>query len=365
MLDLLYRPTKIQNEKINNFDLIRLFAALQVVLIHGAEHFHVSLGPLAILRLFPGVPIFFFISGFLITQSWENIKVDKVKTFTLNRIFRLYPGLTICLLVSLALVFSTGYIQKQSISFPQLGLWGLAQLTFVQFYNPDFFRSYGVGVVNGSLWTICVELQFYLVTPLIVWLIRKHRWTAVAIFLFSVVLHSINENFNPKDTLGWKLFAVTFAPWVFMFMAGAYVALHKGIRDFVCGFNTIFLLLLALLIGWLCVHFHLGGGNGTPLPAFLLLAALILKLAFTKPTLANSLLNRNDISYGIYIYHMPIINWILYEGYAQHLTALAITLGAVITASFLSWKLIESPVLRRKKVTLQADSSKVSSSAAH
>jgi peptidoglycan/LPS O-acetylase OafA/YrhL len=358
MLNLIYRPTAIQNEKINNFDLIRLFAALQVVLIHGAEHFHVSLGPLAILRLFPGVPIFFFLSGFLITQSWENIKADKLKTFTLNRVFRLYPGLTVCLIVSLALVFSTGYIQRQSITFPQLGLWGLAQLTFVQFYNPEFFRSYGVGVVNGSLWTICVELQFYLVTPIVVWLLRKHIWVGAVIFVGSVFLHAMNENFNPRDTLGWKLFAVTFAPWVFMFMAGAYVALNKGIRDFVCGFNVLLLLVLALLAGWLCVHFRLGGGNGTPLPAFLLLAALVLKLAFTKPTLANRLLNRNDISYGIYIYHMPIINWILYEKYAQNLTALIITLVLVIVAAFISWKIVESPVLRRKKVTLQSHSVK-------
>jgi hypothetical protein len=44
---------------------------------------------------------------------------------------------------------------------------------------------------------------------------------------------------------------------------------------------------------------YLGGENATPLPAFLLLADLILKLAFTRPTLANSLLKRNDISYSI------------------------------------------------------------------
>ncbi len=61
----------------NNFDLIRLFAAFQVALVHvfhimEIETAWVGSFILHLLYLFPGVPIFFFISGFLISRSYEN-----------------------------------------------------------------------------------------------------------------------------------------------------------------------------------------------------------------------------------------------------------------------------------------------------
>ena len=63
--------------KVNNFDLIRLIAALQVVFDHCLDHLKIDqkwffLSEIS--RLFPGVPIFFFVSGFLISKSYENNK---------------------------------------------------------------------------------------------------------------------------------------------------------------------------------------------------------------------------------------------------------------------------------------------------
>ena len=74
----------------NNFDLIRLFASLQVVCVHLIEHFNVgSLNWLIqILAIFPGVPIFFFVSGFLISASWERNPV--FQRFVKNRILRTF-----------------------------------------------------------------------------------------------------------------------------------------------------------------------------------------------------------------------------------------------------------------------------------
>ncbi len=59
----------------NNFDLIRLIAAFQVLIWHGAVHFEVSdkiHDFLVVFYHFPGVPIFFTISGFLISFSLER-----------------------------------------------------------------------------------------------------------------------------------------------------------------------------------------------------------------------------------------------------------------------------------------------------
>ena len=56
----------------NNFNLIRLFAALQVAIVHSASYLNIDIQYLKFLDLFPGVPIFFFISGFLMIKSFKK-----------------------------------------------------------------------------------------------------------------------------------------------------------------------------------------------------------------------------------------------------------------------------------------------------
>ena len=72
----------------NNFDLVRLFAAFQVALNHSIKHLKVGDGVFVavndLLKLFPGVPIFFFVSGFLISRSFE--RNSAVSYFVHNRI---------------------------------------------------------------------------------------------------------------------------------------------------------------------------------------------------------------------------------------------------------------------------------------
>ena len=76
----------------NNFDLIRLAAASQVMLLHGITHLEVD-APLLeqFVAYFPGVPAFFLISGFLISASWE--RNSDLRIFTANRALRIFPAL--------------------------------------------------------------------------------------------------------------------------------------------------------------------------------------------------------------------------------------------------------------------------------
>jgi peptidoglycan/LPS O-acetylase OafA/YrhL len=308
---------------------------------------------LNVLRWFPGVPVFFFISGYLISQSWQNIKTDRVRVFASNRFLRLYPALFVCFFITLASIVGSGYIAAQGITIKQIVIWSVAQLTVVQFYNPDFFRGYGIGVVNGNLWTICVELQFYVLTPLVVWMISKRKWLAIVVCLGSLVLHIVNEHFNPRNTVAWKLFAIMFAPWIYMFIVGAYVASNTALRNYLCSLNPYLVLAAALSTGAVSEHFHLGAGNGSTLPAFLALSTLAMNLAYRQPTLANSILKRNDYSYGIYIYHTPVLNFLVYKGFDSTLPTFLLAIAIVAVLAALSWHLIESPALRRKKATLR------------
>ncbi|WP_066801051.1 acyltransferase family protein [Sphingomonas soli] len=196
----------------NNFDLIRLFAATQVAIAHTAEHLNFHFGFLKVLEYFPGVPVFFFISGYLIYKSYANIRENNLRIFFTNRILRLYAALYACFFLTVASIYLSGYFSAHEVSFKQLAVWTFTSLTFFQFYNPDFLREYGVGAINGSLWTIAVELQFYILTPILFIAYKKYRKIALAIFIFLIAINAANTFLNIKDGMLFKLFSVSFIP---------------------------------------------------------------------------------------------------------------------------------------------------------
>ena len=185
----------------NNFNLIRLFAALQVAIVHSAAYLNIDIKYLKFLDLFPGVPIFFFISGFLIIKSFKKIKNDKLKNFFYNRILRIYPGLYFCFILTFLSILFSKYLNNIDINYYRLFLWLVTQLSFFQFYNPDFFRGYGTGVTNGSLWTISIEIQFYLLIFIVYMLLNKYKKLLIVIFSTFIILNIVNAIFNEKITI--------------------------------------------------------------------------------------------------------------------------------------------------------------------
>lgn len=59
-------------------------------------------------------------------------------------------------------------------------------MSVVQFYNPDLLRGYGVGVLNGSVWTIPVELQYYAVLPLLYLAVKAFKGTRAAWLVLAI-----------------------------------------------------------------------------------------------------------------------------------------------------------------------------------
>jgi len=347
--------------KENSLDAIRLLAATQVAVLHTCEFMFVERTGgvfFELLRLFPGVPIFFFVSGYLISKSYES--TPNIAEYAKNRGLRLYPALIICVAINLVMVWSTGYFSNLSISGLDIGILFFAKSTFIQFYNPDFMRAFGDGVLNGSLWTICVEVQFYIVAPLVYKFFGKNKaignLTLCVLILIFLVANRCLYFWQPEysQEFLWKLYRVSFAPWFYMFLAG--VIFQRNFA-FLAGLVSKIPALL-MLAGYFFIALFLTRYAGfetenaiSPI-LFVFVILLVFRLSYVMPHKVNSLMKGNDISYGIYIWHMPIVNQMLYMNYRDSYWHVFVACTLSIFVAFLSWRLIEKPALKLKSFTL-------------
>jgi len=338
----------------NNFDLIRLFAAAQVALTHAAKYFNIKSQFFDILGLFPGVPIFFFVSGYLIYGSYKQSTKSKYTNlnFFIKRFFRLYPALWLCFFFSIISIWSTGYFREVEFSTFEFLSWAIAHNTIFQFYHPDFMRNYGVGVLNGSLWSISVEIQFYLLTPFIFYFINRYKlglvWVIVLILIFTNVL---DANINDRINIYKKLLSVSFLPWLYMFILGAIAYKFSSVTKLVTKVHVLIVIGIYILSYILSRDFIWGNLNPISV-SYLMMPMLILKIAYTAPQLSDKILKKNDISYGLYIFHMPIINYFLH----QQITGLAgffLTILLTVTIASISWFFYEKKILSFKKYALR------------
>jgi peptidoglycan/LPS O-acetylase OafA/YrhL len=360
----------------NNFDLIRLIAAGEVAIRHSIHHLLPGAkdGPIIwVLDLIPGVPIFFFLSGYLISRSWERSQTPR--DFFYNRTLRLFPALWMCTALTVVLLFICGYLATVAWSPHKLVLWIVCQGSIVQFWNPEFLRGFGVGVVNGSLWSVSVEIQFYIATAVIYGLLGKltrSRFDMVLVLLVCVfalanfwsseIRACLDQTFGTR--LAGQCFKASFVPWFVMFLLGVVAQRrHEWIVPRVR--DRLPLILIGYLLVISVVHFGWGVPLGNELPVYILplLGATVLATAYSMPTVSRSVLGNDDWSYGLYIYHMPLVNLALWLGYEGSTVAVWIVLGISALVAGASWRLVERPLLRRKRSTLRETSPVVASAA--
>lgn len=361
--------------RVNNFDLIRLAAALQVVFIHTAWHLKVLDLDSPLMRFierFPGVPIFFFVSGFLISRSFETH--SELGNYARNRGFRIFPALWICVALSVLSVAATGYFATHSTSLPKFLGWCAGQMTVLQSFNPSFMHDYGVGVLNGSLWTISVELQFYILTPILYFVFRRVSKSTANVLLLGLIV--VFMAFNLIHQRYWsihypevfeivrKVIGTTFIPWFYMFLVGIWMQRHfewaqKFVRERTFVFFAAYLVTLLVMLDPEMIVLYLPEDQQLGLPGnkidplgFVVLAFFVMALAYNRPTLAGRILKRNDISYGVYIYHMPIVNFLITYGIVGTFASQAIAIGATVALAIGSWVLVERPCMKLKRNSL-------------
>ena len=294
---------------------------------------------------FPGVPAFFFVSGFLIYASYCNAPG---KRYFENRFLRLFPGLLAVTLGAACIALAARGWHDLFDNFGTYARWFVAQMTLGQAYNPALFREIGTGVMNGALWTITTEILFYLCVPCIVWMERRFRHTVPVLTAISFAVYAV----GPSALLGkvyhdksvYDMIALTPLAWGWMFGLGILGVKHfEWVRRW------------AIYLPWLAVPLVVlafagdgplfgSSGNRLGLVYFTCYTGLVLWLAFFTPYVRL----RADFSYGVYIWHAPVANLLLVLGRPEAHLFFLLTLAFAA----LSWFLVEKPALSLKRKSL-------------
>ena len=321
-----------------------------------------------------GVDLFFLLSGFLLALPWiahanAGLPPPSTAAFYVRRARRILPAyyvqLALLFLVALPLLLGRAYWRKDLYVY----LWnGVAHGLFLQGTSPLTSGSMGV---NGALWTLPIEVQFYLLLPLAMPLfLRAPRRTLAAAIAASLAwqwaaahdlaplvglelrlgAHWHWSEETVRDMLAAQLPAFLGHFALGIFLARAWLA-RRGARAAmaapVAGLAGA-ALLAASIAGWV------------PLPAehVRLVPSVALALLFhaavaSRGKLAGLALGRGPlalagrISYSAYLCHLPILavwntrpsifgGWLSLPGYAL----------VVFTVSWISWRWIEQPFLR-------------------
>lgn len=354
--------TQTKRRYITGFDGVRAIAVLAVILYH--------IFPKALPGGYLGVPIFFVVSGYLITdllrQELEATSRVNLLGFYQRRIKRLYPALLMMLVLTAAYItlFDRGAL---------LGLRAtlLTNLTYV--YNfweinhgQSYFQQFTAPSPFTHLWSLSIEGQFYLLWPVVVWLLAKLKISAANVFKGLMVLagisglvmalkfdpNNINRVYYGTDT---RLFTILFGA------ALAYIwpSVHLSTKLNHANQRTLNIL-SGISLGLIALGFFTLNGQAATTyygGMFLFgLAAMIFVGTIAHPNtfLAKPLSNRifhwiGTRSYGIYLYQYPVL--VFFEHAVPHYADYHVLYGLIeITIigliSELSYRYLERPLQR-------------------
>lgn len=346
----------------HGLDALRAAAALSVLGLHvvliGGWTAYPETGPLAWLRVGNlGVDVFFVLSGYVITGSalalMETAKDHWRRAFLWRRAARIYP---LYLLTSLLFLLCVN-----SAALTGADAWWQVLSHLLLVHNWLITTS---GSINGVAWSIGTEAQLYLMTAwLLPWLghlppwrivlgafVLAWTWRALSLWWVPLLIDGATENTIAHTAAQWPGFADAYGLGTALALLPAGFAYARRWR-LLCGIGGI--LLMALSAEFYLGYTRTGDYWSTPWVAtFALtvpaLAAALLVLALrhwvTSPRAPWVLLG--VWSYGLYLWHLPVLQWLQQHTSLKNAALAAATLAASVALAALSWYLLEQPAIR-------------------
>lgn len=324
----------------NNLDLLRLIAASLVIYGHSYHVVGRGMDPFLAWngRYFIGgfaLYIFFFASGLLVTNSF--LRRPDIVHWVVSRAMRLVPALAVCLILSVVVLggLTSTLPASQYFVSPETWSYIYSHLLFwrVEYYLPGVFATNLDKAVNGTLWSVHLEVRLYILAGLLLWTFRSKRreWltAAVAIIATTGILHpSWISVFGANDN------NITCSA---LFAMGAMCALWSD--------KVIVSNVWLAILGLACIKF---AQTDSFLPvSFFFVCYFVLCFAFFKPLTVVRL--PGDFSYGLYIYGWPVQQLVVryFPAWSPELNAICSILIALLLA-VASWYLIEKRALALK-----------------
>jgi peptidoglycan/LPS O-acetylase OafA/YrhL len=325
-------------QEANHFNFIRLFAAFLV--FYG--HAYIFMGtPIHIfLNHELGILIFFAISGYLISLSWD--RDPSVIRYFRRRALRIFPALAVVIILSILVLgpIMTTWNLKDYFSSSYLWLYLKNIILYISYYLPGVFEHNTVpNVVNGSLWSLPVEFFMYI---LVVVFGQGKPYTKYIVALSFIVFASLTvlwARVSPDMIVIYGTDMREVAKTGTYFWAGALMFYWNLKRFFTFEYFVIAMLFLFFIYQWSYLY---------SIVSLFLIPFLVLTFGFSKAYILL-IFNKFDYSYGFYIYAFPVQQSIIYL-YPNISPLLFLTSGFVITMIFavLSWHYIEQPAMRFK-----------------
>lgn len=356
------------------FDFLRVFLALSIVIFHSLTVTNQYFSPRSWddspfwIVHYSLVPMFFALSGFLISASAERLSL---KNFLINRGMRIVPALAVDTFVCALIIgplFTSEDLKNYFFS-SQFVMFFFNIVGWVHFTLPGVFMTHAVAEVNGSLWTVPFEMICYaLISGLIILRAMKTRWLISAFLVVYLMTAVVVQTFDIPDAIRWHGFGKVISVAFIEHEAQAVTAFLFGIvfyqnRSFIVYSHGIFIASICVVLGLAFIFPSMTEGGGTVL-RFVLMPALVYITVFLgmTPLHLPRFFKTGDYSYGIYLYHQPFLQIVIS---IFPVMALAPITGAVFTlflglpfvlaAAWLSWHLVEKPLLKlRKNLSLAA-----------
>ncbi|GAB6442180.1 MULTISPECIES: acyltransferase family protein [Bacillus] len=319
--------------KNNNFDLIRIMAAILVVFSHSfaitsgnndnEPLYMISNGQTTLGHV--GVMTFFVISGYLITMSY--LRHPSVILFVKSRLLRIVPALVIVVIMTMFLgSIATTLDTRDYFTNTDTYKYLLSIFIFpIQFELPGVFQLNPLGnEVNGSLWTLEWEVVCYFIVLALGTIKLLNLKNVLVIYMIFFLLSFFDfPNYN------FDLFAC--------FLSGMFVYMYKDKIRF-----SKFYLMTALT----CLMVGIVFGNFNSI--FSLFGTYIIMYASFRKERVININKYGDLSYGIYIYSFPIQQVLTQYFHLNSLGNFIYSLPIIILCSYLSWRFVEGKALSLK-----------------
>jgi len=336
------RASSMVRQGTDNFDSLRFLAALAVLVSHSFTlvYGHES-GYEPLLKLSRGqttlgtaaVLVFFVISGYLITRSFD--RNPRPLRFFAARALRIYPALLVCLLLSaLVLGPSLTSLSLRDYFVAPGTLWYVPanlSLHWIQLDLPGVFLGSQFASVNYSLWTLQYEAAMYLaVLGLGLWRLLTRQ---VAIIVLALALIA-SWRWLGGDGGFWSIFGSAFAAGGTLYLWRHRLPLNGRLAG-----AALVILTLSLASGGFRLAFATAG------------AYLVIYVARSSAIRLPNFARHGDLSYGIYIYAFPVEQSVikLLGAGAHWYWVTALSAPIVFVLALLSWHSVESPALALKR----------------